>query len=102
MLRNNFRRDESSAPPFISVAADVVGVERLGVVEREDGSTGVVVPDGTPDEGAAEAMLGDIVVVLRSCVPGRSGIEKFQHGLCGSLWYNRLRWKRTSDAGPYQ
>ena len=56
---NSFSLDESSAPPLISVAAEVGGVDRLGVVGREDGfePCGVVVAEGSSDDGAAKAML---------------------------------------------
>lgn len=42
-----------------SDTATVDGVERFGVVGREVelGSTGVVVPEGCPEEGGAEAIL---------------------------------------------
>lgn len=51
---NSFNLDESSVP-LISVAAVVGGVDRLGVVGREDGfePCGVAVVEGTPDDGAA-------------------------------------------------
>jgi len=59
MLMNSFSLDESSAPPLISVAAEVGGVDRLGVVGRDDGfePCGVVVAEGSSDDGAAKAML---------------------------------------------
>lgn len=44
MLINNFNLEESSLP-LISVAADVDGVDRFGVVGRDE-SIGVVVPEG--------------------------------------------------------
>ena len=58
MLMNSFSLDESSAP-LISVAAVVGGVDRLGVVGREDGfePCGVAVVEGTPDDEAAAAIL---------------------------------------------
>lgn len=57
MLRNNLSLEESS--PLTSVAAAVEGVERFGVdgLEIASGPIGVVVPEGCPDEGAAEAIL---------------------------------------------
>lgn len=43
-----------------SATATVEGVERFGVVGLEPlGSTGVVAPEGFPDEGGAEAILSE-------------------------------------------
>lgn len=57
MLRNSLSLEESS--PLVSVAATVEGVDRFGVDGLEAGSepTGVVVPEGCADDGAAEAIL---------------------------------------------
>lgn len=57
MLKNSFSLEESS--PFTSETATEEGVERLGVegLEFAFGSTGVVVPEGFPEEGGAEAIL---------------------------------------------
>jgi hypothetical protein len=56
---NSFSLDESSPLALSSVAAEVGGVDRFGVLGRDDGfePCGVVVVEGTPDDGAAEAML---------------------------------------------
>lgn len=61
MLINNFNLEESSLP-FTSTVGG--GVDKFGVVGLELESNGVVVPDGLPDDGAAEA----IIFVLLWCV----------------------------------
>lgn len=72
---NSFSLDESSlALTLISVAAEVGGVDRFGVPGRE---SGVVVPEGVADKGAAVAMLAvcpsSLPVLWQA--PGQEGAE---------------------------
>lgn len=88
---NSFNLDESSEP-LISLppAADVGGVDRLGVLGREGGlePCGVAVVDGAPDDGAAEAMLTvaetDVHAAVALCewdVAGPASAD-VQHEIC--------------------
>jgi len=66
MLMNSLSLDESSEP-LIWVSAEVgAGVDKLGVDGREGGfePCGVVVVEGRPEDGAAEAMLTVCIVAV--------------------------------------
>lgn len=70
MLMNSLSLDESSEP-LIWVSVEVgVGVDRFGVDGREGGfePCGVVVVEGSPEDGAAEAMLTVFVVAVYATV----------------------------------
>lgn len=84
MLRNSFSLEESS--PLVSVAAMVEGVDRFGVDGLEVGSepTGVVVPEGCADDGAAEAILlgqQGLAIQIDLCVQRRNEF-RFLESVC--------------------